>query len=74
MFENWKTSAAGLAPLFAGLGSIASMAASGQWDGNALITALGMVGAGVTGLFAKDFTTHSSVRETQQATVDAARQ
>lgn len=51
---NWKTSAAGIAAILGAAASLISMFSKGSVDGNILMTDLGVISAGVTGLFAKD--------------------
>lgn len=54
MGANWKTSAAGIAAILGALASLLTMFSKGQIDGNVLMTDLGVISAGITGLFAKD--------------------
>jgi hypothetical protein len=54
MMTNWKTSAAGVSAILLAIGSLLSMFSKGNIDGNVLVTDLGVIGAGITGLFAKD--------------------
>jgi len=51
---NWKTSAAGIAAILGATASLISMFSKGSIDGNVLMADLGVISAGVTGLFAKD--------------------
>lgn len=55
MIDNWKTTSAGTAAIIAAAAQIIYMIASGMVDGTILTTDLGVVFAGITGLFAKDF-------------------
>jgi hypothetical protein len=54
MMTNWKTTAAGVAAILGAAASLISMFSKGSIDGNVLVTDLGLIGAGITGLFAKD--------------------
>ena len=54
MMTNWKTSAAGVAAILGALASLISMFSKGSIEGDVMITDLGVLAAGVTGLFAKD--------------------
>ena len=51
---NWKTTLSGILPIVGALGDLATMASSGNWDGQHLLTDIGLIGAGSVGLFAKD--------------------
>lgn len=51
---NWKTTLGGAGAILAALASLATMFSKGQVDGNTLITDIGVISAGITGLFAKD--------------------
>ncbi len=51
---SWKTTLAGLLPILSALGQLAGMAQTGQWNGDLLLTDIGLISAGAIGLFAKD--------------------
>lgn len=51
---SWKTSMAGLLSIFSGVGLIARMIQDKDWNGEHLMAALGLISAGLTGLFARD--------------------
>ena len=64
MFTNWKTTALGAGAILTAAGQLATMFASGSVDGNVLVTDFGIIFAGVSGLFAKDFNvTGGSVKQ-----------
>jgi len=70
MITNWKTSAAGIAAILGAVASLITMFSKGQVDGNVLMTDLGVIGAGISGLFAKDKNvTGGTVDNTTGATV-----
>jgi hypothetical protein len=54
MITNWKTSALGASAILGAIASLLSMFSKGQVDGNILMTDLGVIAAGIGGLFAKD--------------------
>jgi hypothetical protein len=54
MVTSWKTTSAGAAAIFGAVASLLSMASKGQIDGNVLMTDIGVISAGIMGLFAKD--------------------
>lgn len=51
---NWKTTAAGIGAILGAAASLITMFSKGQIDGTVLMTDLGIISAGVSGLFAKD--------------------
>ncbi len=51
---NWKTTTGGIGAILLAAGGLLSMFSKGQVDGTLLLTDLGIISAGVTGLFAKD--------------------
>jgi hypothetical protein len=65
MLQNWQTTIAGIACIAGGIYLITS--GKGAVEGGA------MIAAGLGLLRAKDGTTHSTVAQTQQATVEAAK-
>ena len=54
MGANWKTSAAGVGAILGAAASLFTMFSKGTVDGAMLVTDLGIISAGITGLFAKD--------------------
>jgi flagellar hook protein FlgE len=54
MLANWKTTLGGVGAILGAAASLATMFSKGQVDGTMLMTDLGIIGAGFTGLFAKD--------------------
>jgi hypothetical protein len=65
LLQNWKTSLAGL---LSGLSVLAAAYSKGTLDSTTIATALGLI---LTGLTAKDSTTHSTVAQVQTATAAA---
>lgn len=51
---NWKTTAAGIGAILGAAASLVTMISKGQIDGTVLVTDLGVISAGISGLFAKD--------------------
>lgn len=66
---NWKTTAAGIAAIFAAIGTLFST--TGTIDWSHLSTALPAILAGIGIIFAKDATTHSTTTEVAKATAVA---
>jgi len=61
---NWKTTAAGVGAILGAAASLITMVSKGQLDGTLLTTDLGIISAGLAGLFAKDHNvTGGSVRQ-----------
>jgi len=54
MFTNWKTTLGGTGAILGAAASLATMFSKGQVDGTMLMTDLGIIGAGIASLFAKD--------------------
>jgi hypothetical protein len=51
---SWKTTIAGILPIVGAIGQLATMASTGNWNGDMLLTDVGLISAGAIGLFAKD--------------------
>jgi hypothetical protein len=61
---NWKTTSAGTAAIVAAGAQIIYMFASGMIDPNILLTDIGILSAGISGIFAKDWNvTGGSVKQ-----------
>lgn len=54
MGANYKTTAAGIGAILGAAASLITMFSKGQVDGTLLMTDIGIISAGFTGLFAKD--------------------
>jgi hypothetical protein len=52
--KSWKTTLGGVAAILAGLGLIAKMVSEGNYDAEKILGALTAIGAGFTGIFARD--------------------
>lgn len=52
--KSWKTTLGGVAAILAGLGLIAKMVSDGDYNAEKLMAAVAAVGAGFTGIFARD--------------------
>ena len=71
--KNWKTSAGGVSAILAGLAGLLSLFKAGNFDTNAIMTAIGTIGGGIGLLMAKDHNvTGGDTAQTQLAKKDEA--
>ncbi len=52
--KSWKTTLGGVAAILGGLGLVAKMISDGDYGSDKIMSAVAAIGAGFTGIFARD--------------------